>query len=173
MPPFCCVGLSCAVFTPVEAPAASSQVALSRLRCASVARVSAALCPLGFCFEAVTRDVTRRAFGSALPGNQCGLCKCQASERRLCAPVCRPRGHQLKNELSSQVPHVIGRRSSLPADKIETLVQAETSVAQTKPSNWHRARPRLVVPSIRNRPTETESRDVAVLWFLSAAPSSA
>ena len=29
------------------------------------------------------------------------------------------------------------------------------------------------VPSVQNRPTDTQRRDVAVLWFLSAAPASA
>ena len=55
------------------------------------------------------------------------------------------RAPQLKIELS-QVPHVIGRRSSLPADKIETLVQAETSVDQTKAANGTARRPRLSRP---------------------------
>ena len=35
------------------------------------------------------------------------------------------------------------------------------------------ARGRLVVSSIRNRPTEAQRRDVAVLWLMSAAPMSA
>ena len=153
MPPFCCVGLSCAVFTPVEAPAASSQVALSRLRCASVARVSAALCPLGFCFEAVTRDVTLRAFGSALPGNRCDCCKRQASEfRRLRTYMPAARLDRLK---WLRAPHVSWRaRSSLPADQIVTLGRAETCVVQTKARIGDRA-----AAARRGRPLDSDPSD--------------
>ena len=84
-----------------------------------------------------------------------------------CAAILGRRAPTTQN--ASPAPLMGSHKSS--EEQIETLVPAETSVAQTKPSKRPRGASAARVSSIRIRPTETQRRDVAVLWFLSAAPS--
>ena len=139
------------------------------LRC--VAACFSAALSTGFCFEEVTRDAALRDFDSEMPGNQCDPTSRVLVNSAVCTEFRRRAPSQLENALTRTQ---IWRRRSLPADQIETLGRPETSLSQTKAQMAPRVvRVCLVLPSTRNRPTETESRGVAVLWFLSAAFASA